>query len=92
MTESSRRSAPGTNAGNGIGNGSRAAAPWWTARGSGRRVPFADADDGGSVNEPPPVGNARAFTPAMVPLIVLAGVVLAVIMANAHFSQSAIVA
>jgi hypothetical protein len=40
----------------------------------------------------PPVESARAFTPVLMPLLVLAAVVLALIMANAHFSQSPIVA
>ena len=91
MTDSSRRSAPWTTPGNGTGNGSRAPTPWWAGRGSGPRVPNSGADVDGPLDEPP-VENRSAFDPAIMPLMVLAGIVLALIMFNAHFSQSPIVA
>ena len=84
MTESSRRSAPWTISGDGNGNGSRAGAPWWAGRGSGPRVPFPGGDNGGAADQPPPE-NVRAFSPAMVPFMVLAAVVLGIVMVSAHF-------
>jgi hypothetical protein len=96
VTQDSRRRAPWT-----IVDGERqgrAAAPWWATRGAGPRVPYSgngNGDDGGGGNggvngsgnggasEPPaPRGG---FTPAMIPLMVLAGGVLIFLMVSGHF-------
>ena len=89
MTDSSRRPAPSTISGRDSGNGSRAAAPWWVARGGGPRIPYSGGDGEGPVTDLP-LESARAFTPSMLPLMVLAGAVLAIDMLSAHFFPSPI--
>jgi hypothetical protein len=88
VTEGTRRPAPWTVTGNGESNG-RAAEPWWANRGGAPRPPFfgggppSDGSDASPATDvPAPRGG---FTPALIPLIALAGAVLAILLISGHF-------
>lgn len=74
----------------GNGNGAHAAEPWWVSRGvATRQAFFGGGGSSGAAVEVGPANDGPAprggFTPALVPLIGLAGAVLAIVMISGHF-------
>jgi hypothetical protein len=92
VTEGTRRPAPWTITGDDSNgrNGGRAAEPWWANRGGGPRPPLFGAGGppvgGNEITPAPDLPAPRGgFTPALMPLIGLAGAVLAILMISGHF-------
>ncbi|MDQ1481830.1 MAG: hypothetical protein QOI44_2691, partial [Actinomycetota bacterium] len=91
MTEGTRRPAPWTITGDDSnGRGGRAAEPWGANRGGGPRTPRVAGGGppagGDEITPPTDVPAPRGgLTPALMPLIALAGAVLALVMISAHF-------
>jgi hypothetical protein len=100
MTDGTRRPAPWTitgdgtsnGRGNGNGNGAHRVDPWWVNRGIATRRPafFGGGSSGGNGDHIGPSGDepghqVSILSPAIMPLVVVAGAVLALVMISGHF-------